>query len=534
MDKPKYFYPWIDGAKWPVRICLLLILVCALMQFGSFALTQNYVVSSFGVQPEDVTLSLQITYAAIVPFISIQSRLFQYFETRSYLLTGIISSIVINILMLHAKDIVIFTILRFLNGISLSLMTGPMLMLILTRIDPEKVQVIGMSILYGSILGNGVVIGFNAALIDTTLDWTAIYYFLIAFLFLCLLITLLLLRPCSGRPSQPLVHLDWPGAIFMAASLAAMSYTMIYGPKHYWFSDVRITSAAFAAAVFFLIFIFRELKAKIPIVNLSVFKYRTFVAGLLLLALYYGLKDSINLVYSYTTTILQWSGVREMELGFFNLAGLLSFMWLSAQMMLTKQHSFRRFLVAGFGLLLIFHVYIYLVLTPDLAFEDLILPMFLQGAASGILFVPVVIFILTSVPASTTTTGIAVSAFMRFMATLNSFVGLYTLQLKYNQLYKEAFLKYLTPNDPVFVDRLNDGVQFFSPRSVTPEQGSALAMSGIVRSLGAQQQLLTTRTVFLLYAVIILVIIFLILFITSAYKTNIYIRNMALFARNHK
>jgi DHA2 family multidrug resistance protein len=158
----------------------------------------------------------------------------------------------------------------------------------------------------------------------------------------------------------------------------------------------------------------------------------------------------------------------------------------------------------------------------------------LQGAASGILFVPVVIFILTSVPASTTTTGIAVSAFMRFMATLNSFVGLYTLQLKYNQLYKEAFLKYLTPNDPVFVDRLNDGVQFFSPRSVTPEQGSALAMSGIVRSLGAQQQLLTTRTVFLLYAVIILVIIFLILFITSAYKTNIYIRNMALFARNHK
>src|ERR1700677_2408923 len=128
MEKPNYFYPWINGSEWGVRICLCLILVCALMQFGSFALTQNYVIASFGVQPEDVTLALQMTYIAIVPFISIQSRLFQYFETRSYLLTGIFSCLVINILTLMTKDIVVFTALRFLNGLSLSLMSGPMLM----------------------------------------------------------------------------------------------------------------------------------------------------------------------------------------------------------------------------------------------------------------------------------------------------------------------------------------------------------------------------------------------------------------------
>jgi len=534
MEKPDYFNAWINGSEWGVRICLCLILICSLMQFGAFALTQNYVIASFGAQPEDVTLALQITYVAIVPFIAIQFRLFQYFETRSYLLTGIIACIVINILSLQAKDIVTFTVLRFLNGLSLSLMSGPMLILIFSRIDPEKVQIIGLSILYGAILGNGVVIGFGAALIDTTLDWTVIYYFLIAFLFLCLLLALILLRPGTGRPSSPLDHLDWPGGIFLAATLIAFSYTMIYGPKYYWFSDARIRLAALAATVFFLFFIYRELRAKIPVVDLSVFRYRTFLSGLLLLMAYYGLKDSINLIYNYTGTILQWSGRQQMELGFFNLAGLLSFMWLSAEMMMTKKHSTRRFLIAGFGMLLVYHLYIYLELTPDLAFEDLILPMFLHGAASGMLFVPIIIYTLSSVPPTTGTTGIVVGALMRFTATLNSIAGLYTLQLNYNQLYKEGFLNYLTANDPVFAERLNSAVRFFNLKTVTPEQGSALAMAGIVRSLAAQQQLLTVRTIFLLFSAIILVIILTVLFITSVYNINLHSGKLPAFGKKHK
>ena len=534
MDKPDYFYPWIHGSEWGVRICLCLVMICALMQFGSFALTQNYVIAAFGSQPEDVTLALQITYVAIVPFIAIQSRLFQYYETKSYLLTGIISCIAVNILTLYTKDIIIFTVLRFLNGLSLSLMTGPALILLFSRINPERVQVIGMSILYGAILGNGVVIGFGAALIDTTTNWTVIYYFLIGFLFLCLAFTLLILRPVNGRPSLPLNNLDWPGSVFLTAGLTALSYTMIYGPKHYWFSDIHIRWSACAAAVFFALFILREFKAKIPIVTLSVFRYHTFISGLLLLILYYGLKDSINLVYNYTGAILQWSGVQQMELGLFNLAGLLSFMWLSAEMMMTKKHSTRRFLIAGFGLLLIFHLYIYLELTPDLDFADLILPMFLHGAASGILFVPVIIYILSAVPSTTGTTGIVVSAFMRFIATLNSVAGLYTLQLKYNQLYKEGFLKYLTANDPVFMDRLNSAGQTFSLKPATLEQGRALGLMGIVRSLGAQQQLLTMRTLFLIYAIIISVILLLILLVTSAYKTNISIRSVFAIGKRQK
>jgi len=526
MEKPDYFKAWINGSEAGVRICLCLILICSLMQFGAFALTQNYVIASFGAQPEDVTLALQITYVAIVPFIAIQFRLFQYFEIRSYLLTGIIACIVINVLSLQAKDIVTFTILRFLNGLSLSLMSGPMLILIFSRIDPERVQVIGLSILYGAILGNGVVIGFGAALIDTTLDWTVIYYFLIAFLFLCLLLTLVLLRPATGRAPMPLDHLDWPGGIFLAAALIAFSYTMIYGPKYYWFSDTRIRSSALAAVIFFAFFIYREFRAKIPVVDLSVFRYRSFISGLLLLIAYYGLKDSINLVYNYTGTILQWSGARQMELGFFNLAGLLSFMWLSAEMMITKKHSTRRFLIAGFGMLLVYHLYVYLELTPDLAFEDLVLPMFLHGAASGMLFVPIIIYTLSSVPPTTGTTGIVVGALMRFTATLNSIAGLYTLQLHYNQHYKESFLNYLTANDPAFVERLNSAAQFFNLKTPAAEQGSALAMSGIVRTLGAQQQLLTLRTIFLLFSAIILCIILTVLFITSAYKTNLYLNNL--------
>ncbi len=87
-----------------------------------------------------------------------------------------------------------------------------------------------------------------------------------------------------------------------------------------------------------------------------------------------------------------------------------------------------------------FNMWMSFLLTPDLSFTDLLLPVFVQGAASGLLFVPIMIFVLSSAPASTGITGLVIAACTRFTATLNSFAGFYNLQLYFNQYFKEGFL----------------------------------------------------------------------------------------------
>ena len=48
-----------------------------------------------------------------------------------------------------------------------------------------------------------------------------------------------------------------------------------------------------------MLFLYRQATLKRPLVNLIAFKYGKFILGLLLLLVFYGIKDTINLVYGY-------------------------------------------------------------------------------------------------------------------------------------------------------------------------------------------------------------------------------------------
>lgn len=80
MDKNIYFKEWIHKWNLGMRTALFLILLFTIIQFSLFSLTQNYVVSYFGAQPEDVTFSIQVTYISLLFTLPLQIRfeLFQY------------------------------------------------------------------------------------------------------------------------------------------------------------------------------------------------------------------------------------------------------------------------------------------------------------------------------------------------------------------------------------------------------------------------------------------------------------------------
>jgi DHA2 family multidrug resistance protein len=176
-------------------------------------------------------------------------------------------------------------------------------------------------------------------------------------------------------------------------------------------------------------------------------------------------------------------------------------------------------LIVGFGLLGIVNMWMSFLLTPDLAFANLVLPVFIQGAASGLLFIPIMIFVLSSAPGHTGTTGLVVAACARFTATSNSFAGFYNLQLYYNQYFKEGFLGYLTSENQNTIDRLNSYRAFYASKGFSSDQASTLSNAAISQSLTQQSQLLTNRAVFMTFAIGLLAVAILILVIPAIRKT---------------
>ncbi|OQP42967.1 hypothetical protein A4H97_12510 [Niastella yeongjuensis] len=517
--KPAYFKPWINNWDWGIRIALLLILLSALMQLGLFALTGNYIAAYLGAQPEDVSFCLLSTYSGIIAVIPLQFRLLRYFEMRGYLICNILLAILLNCLCIGCQDITWLFVIRFLQGILVGSINVSVLILIFSRVPTPRAQLIGSAVFYPAILGNIVLVGLIAGLVLDYADWKGTYYCLIGIQLLTLVIALLMLRRHAGHRRFPLYQVDWAGSILMACSLLALAYTFVYGSKYYWFEDPRICVSGGITAVGILLFLYRQSILKRPLIHLGVFKSIHFVTGLCLLGIYYGGKDSINLVYNYAFGILKWSPVQVITLGLCNIAGMVCLSVFATQMIIRKKLTIQYFLVTGFGILGLFNIWMWFILTPDLSFTNLLFPMFLQGAASGLLFVPVIIYILTSAPGFSGTSGIVLAACTRFIATINSIAGLYNLQLYYNQYFREGFLGNITGDNQNTVTRLNTYQSLYVSKGYSPQQGSGIALGALWQNLGQQSQLLTNRAIFMTFALLLLVTAVLILFVPAAAKT---------------
>lgn len=522
MKGPQYFKNWIMDWNWGVRIALFLILMSSLVQFGVFAMTQNYLISLLGFQSEDLSFGMQICYVGILGILPIQFRFLRYFETRNYLIVNIIAGILLSLACLFIRDVNVFFVVRFLQGIVVCNIAGCMVVLIYSRLKTEHMQAIGSSVFYGSIFSNGVIIGIAAAMVVNSSDWTQVYVYSIIFQLATLVIVLLALKSTTGHKKYPLYQIDWIGFVLLIAAAGSLTYTMVYGSKYYWFQDRRIVISSLAAVSGTVCFLFRQYLIRRPLIDLSIFKSRNFVIGLVILAIYYGFKDSINLIYSYTGGVLGWSPYRLMILGLCNVSGIILFMILSGQLIIRNRHSTKGFLIAGFSIMIIYHLWMYFVFTPDLSFPDLIIPVFLQGASAGLIFVPVVIFILSSAPKHTGTTGIFVAACTRFNATLQSIAGFYNLQLYFNKNYKTGILNRVSFLDFATSERLNSYVQMFSSKGYATEQATSLAYSSLGRAVDLQAQILGYRAIFLTIAIVLSIVLFLIAVMPSLNKTVLH------------
>ncbi|MBD1362602.1 MFS transporter [Mucilaginibacter sp. ZT4R22] len=522
MSKPVYFKDWINGWQWGVRIALFLILLGSLMQFGMFSLTQNYMIAYLGAQPEDISFALLLCYAGIISILPVQFRFLKYFETRNYLVTNIMLAVLLNCLCLNCQDIHFFFILRFLQGILVGNTAACALILIFTRLESERAQAIGSAVFYGTILANTVLIGLVAAFVVVSADWKVAYYYLIGFQIITLLISLLALRGTSGHKPYPLYQIDWAGFILFTCTSAAFAYTMIYGSKYYWFSDTRILFSSLITFCGAVLFFYRQSIVKRPLIYIKAFKYPNFLIGLCLLAVYYGSKDSINLIYNYAGGVLKWSTIQVIALSLCNVGGIVVSLIISTRLTLAKRHSIKGFLVIGFLLMVGYNLWMCFLMTPDLSFTDLLFPVMMQGAASGFLFVPIIIFTVSSLPSETGTTGLVVAAYARFMASCNSVAGYYNLQLYFNQHFKEGFMGYLTVDNVITADRIKDFKALYAGKGFSADQASALANAALGQSLAQQTQLLTNRAVFLSIALLLFGVAMLILMIPAINKTLLH------------
>jgi MFS transporter, DHA2 family, multidrug resistance protein len=181
-------------------------------------------------------------------------------------------------------------------------------------------------------------------------------------------------------------RIDFWGMGMLVVGIGALQILLDKGQQDDWFSSRFIATLAILSAVALVALIVRELLVDHPIVDLRIFKDRTYATGVFLITILgFVLFGSIVLLPLFMQTLLGYSAF---DAGLANLPrGAASFVMMPLVGFLMTRIAPRRLLVTG---LVLASTSLYLLsrLNLDAGYWNFFLPLVLQGAALGLLFIP--------------------------------------------------------------------------------------------------------------------------------------------------
>lgn len=422
------FKNWIS--EWPARMIIFAILMVSLFGFALYGRPLS-MAGYYGVQPTDVQYAMALTYASAVTFLALDFRIAKYFAPRKYLIVGITLNAISSVICFYSKNWGVFLICGIVQGIACALICSIILNMVFSRLSSTRARVIGYSIFYAAIQIAVPVYTIYSSILLYFLDFNWLFFGLILML-VVLLFVILITMNSKARFSKkiPLYKVDWIGYVYYLTFSSIVGYILIYGQQLNWFDNRVIVLLAISFFILLFLFIIREKRLRHPLINLQIFKAKNFVIGLLLLFVFYIFKGASGLTYGYLEAVLGIDPIHIIPIWIAVIFGTALSMSITARFILMGV-SLIRIIITGFVIMACYYFYMLNFVSSIGQTEDFILPMFMYGISTGVLFVPIVSFMVSSAPAKIAFNASMVGIFARFLGfstsmAVNNYTQLYT------------------------------------------------------------------------------------------------------------
>ena len=241
--------------------------------------------------------------------------------------------------------------------------------------------------------------------------------------------------------------IDYWGIGLLVVGMGSLQIMLDKGQEDDWFGSQFIVTLAVLASIGLGGLIIRELKAEHPIIDLSVFRYRSYAIGTFIMTI-------VGFVLYGSTVLLpllmqELLGYTATHAGITNLPrGLASFMFMPLVGYLTGKVDARKLLGAGF-LITALAMYRISLFSLGVASSNFWVPLLLQGAGLGLIFVPLTT--VTNDPIPRERMGNATSIF-NLMRNVGASIGISTvetMQVRRTQTHINILGNHVNPANPL-------------------------------------------------------------------------------------
>ncbi|HEX6465895.1 MAG TPA: DHA2 family efflux MFS transporter permease subunit [Terriglobales bacterium] len=304
--------------------------------------------------------------------------------------------------------------------------------------------------------------------------------------------------------------IDFWGMGYLALGISCLQILLDKGQEEDWFGSNFIRTLCVLAIVGFAAFIIRELTTEHPVVDLSVFKIRTYATGVFLMtALGFVLYGSTVLIPLLLQTLL---GYPALQAGIAMLPrGLGSFIAMPAVGALLAKVKAHYLLVCGI-LLGSFAMWRLSHLNMDVGYWNFFWALIWQGIGMGLIFIPLTT--ITNDPIPVERMGNATSIF-NLMRNIGASIGIsmvQTIVTRHSQVHVNTLSANVTPTN-LQAQGIVNGMKGMLMTQAGADPATAQRMaSGVIENMIRQQAaIMSFNDVFWLLAVIFLLMLPLIL-----------------------
>ncbi|NOZ69975.1 MAG: DHA2 family efflux MFS transporter permease subunit [Deferribacteres bacterium] len=428
-------------SRWLISITVMLPTLIEILDTSVVNVSLDHIRGSLSAGIDEATWAITaylVSNAIIIPITGWLSRVF---GRKNYLIASIVLFTVSSFLCGSAwslRSLVIFRILQGIGGGGLQPLSQSIL---LESFPPSKhgmaMAIFGIGIMFGPIVGPLL-----GGWITDNWSWRWIFYINVPIGIISVLLALFVI---SDPPYMKRVRMkvDYWGLMLLAIGLGSLQFVIDKGQREDWFSSSVISTFTIITVVALTLFVIIELFSENPVIDLRLFRDRTFTSGnILMFFAFFNLFGSIVLLPIYLQTLMGYTAfLAGVVLG---PGGLATIFALPVAGKLVEKRDPRTVLIFGI-IISALSTYLMSLFNLQADFWTLVWPRMVLGVGMGFLFIPLTTMTLSHMPKEKMTEATAMYNLLRNIGGSVGVSFVTTMLARRAQFHQSRLVEHLTP-----------------------------------------------------------------------------------------
>jgi MFS transporter, DHA2 family, multidrug resistance protein len=306
-------------------------------------------------------------------------------------------------------------------------------------------------------------------------------------------------------------NMDWLGIALLSVGLATLQYLLEEGQQKDWFQSNLIVGCAVVSLLALSAFVWRELTAPVPAVNLRLFKDSVFTSGTLVGAVMFAiLMASMFLLPLFMQELL---GFTAMQSGLALMPRVLVMMVCTPIVGRLYSRVSPRVLVAIGVILVALGSWNLSHVTLQTTQSGVIHAILVQGVGFSFLFVPLTTAALSNIPRAMLADATGLNSLLRQIGASLGLAVFATLLERYGDVARHAIASHVTPERPEVQARLAQMAAGLQARGLDPVSAQQAALRALDGMVTRQAMVLSFEKVLLLTGILFLCVLPLLFFL---------------------